>query len=269
MSRWLQRLQRLQWGAGLALAAGTAALACASPSPQQSGVGQMLYVANAADDSITILDGQSGRRLGAPVRAGRAPGQLVAGPGGTLLHLSLANEHRGEVTWLHPTVPSGAAQTRWVAQALPLDPPSFRALAIAGSADLAAVAYLGPHGSHSPAGWSLWASRWHLALVDLASGTVLRAHTIAAPGELVISLALDAGQAGTVVYVALTGGGPQEVDEHRIVAVDALSGAALATRRLDAPPDQLMLAPGVDGLREWLYAVGPEDFAGDDFEDPL
>lgn len=129
----------MQAGSWIVLAACTvAAVGCAPASRQGAGTGQALYVANAADDTITILDSQSGHRLGSPIRAGRAPGQIVAGPGGTLLHLSTAAERSGEVTWLRP---AGLRQGGWTAQPLHVDEAARQAVAAAAGSGMAIVAY--------------------------------------------------------------------------------------------------------------------------------
>jgi hypothetical protein len=150
-----------------------------------------------------------------------------------------------------------------VAQPLHLDPPAQRVLAAAGGPDIAAIVYLTSGGAPAAAGRTDEDGRCcRLAIVDLSSGTVRQSHAIAAPGEVVTSLALAGGAAETVAYLGLSRSGMWAVGDQRIVAVDARSGTMLATRRLAAAPAQLTLAPGVDRLGEWLYAVEPTDFAG-------
>ena len=98
-----------------------------------------LYVASALDDSLTRLDGESGHVIGPPLPAGRAPGQLVPGPGGSLLALSVAAGHDGEVT--HLARAAGRVARGWSAQPLPLGEPARVALLAGDGAGAAVVGY--------------------------------------------------------------------------------------------------------------------------------
>src|SRR5689334_8095502 len=104
----------------VAVACVLAGVSCAPPVERAAGIGQALYVANALDDTISVLDSRSGRPLAPAVPSGRAPGQIVSGPAGTLLHLTVTTERGNAVTWLHRAGhTTGGGDGGWVARPLP------------------------------------------------------------------------------------------------------------------------------------------------------
>jgi hypothetical protein len=163
----MARLRSLGIPAALSLAAAVVA-GCVAPGPGAAGGPVPLYVANARDGTITMLDSESGRPLGPPVRAGRAPAQLVAAPAGNLLHLTTAPGSGGAIKWLRRTG-GPAATAGWDAQplALPLREPVQQLIMASDGSGGAAVAYR----ALDPA---FGAPRCRLALVDMATGTVTR-----------------------------------------------------------------------------------------------
>jgi hypothetical protein len=242
-----------------------AGVSCVPPVERAAGTGQALYVANALDDTISVLDSQSGRPLGPPVPAGRAPGQIVPGPAGTLLHLTVTGERGNAVTWLRRTGAGG-----WSARPVKLDEPVPQALAVAdgGVAGVAAVVYRVP----GAAG----ARGCRLALIDLLRGTAQRPLTICGAGELVSSVAIAGeapdGPAGPIAYVGLwrvgQARGEAVMSNPRVVAIDVRTGATRALLRLASPPPHLVLAPGPEGGGPRLYVVEPLDFIDADFAVP-
>ena len=135
--------------------------ACAAPGGRAAGGQSALFVANALDDSVTRLDGESGRVIGPDLPAGRAPGQLAPGPDGSLLALSAAADRDGEVT--HLTRAAGRGARDWLARPLPLGAPARRALLAGDGAGGAAVGYdvSGPGGRDGAC---------RVALVDVRRG---------------------------------------------------------------------------------------------------
>jgi YVTN family beta-propeller protein len=229
---------------------------CTAPERGAAGTPVLLYVANARDDTITILDSESGRPLGPPARAGRAPAQLAADAAGNVLHLSVSAANSGAITWLHRTGRSGG--DGWEARPLRLGEPAHHAFLASDGAGTAAIAY-------RTTGPASTATRCRLALVDLATGTVTRTHTICGDGERISSLALSAGLGG-VAYVGLWRGeyGPSGAWAgfgYRVVALDAERGTVLAVHPLTAPSSHLLLAPGPDAAGDRLYCFEPAEFA--------
>jgi DNA-binding beta-propeller fold protein YncE len=233
--------------------------ACAAPGGGAAGGQGALYVANALDDSLTRLDGQSGHVIGPDLPAGRAPGQLAPGPAGSLLALSAAADRDGEVTHLARSAGRGARD--WLARPLPLGEPARRAL-LAG--DGAGDAVVGYHASVP--GESGGTCR--LALVDVNHGVVRRTHTVCAPRETMTGLALAGGPGGGIAFVGLSrraagaGGGPAA--GHRIVALNAETGAVVASRGMAGPPEHLTVAPGTERSAPRLYCVVGSDYVDAD-----
>src|SRR5687767_603978 len=109
-------------GAVLSLAVcltGSLALAgCAVPDRRGAGSGQVLYVANSLDGTLTPLDGAGGHVIGPPLPAGPAPSQLAPGPPGILLVASAAAGPGGPLTHVARAGPG------WRARPLPLGEPA-------------------------------------------------------------------------------------------------------------------------------------------------
>jgi DNA-binding beta-propeller fold protein YncE len=227
------------------------------PDRGAAGSGQVLYVANSLDGTLTPLDGAGGHVIGPPLPAGPAPSQLAPGPPGTLLVASTAAGPGGPLTHVARAGPG------WRARPLPLGEPAEVAH-LAADGPRAVVAY------HRPPDGAPGAPRCRLALLDARAGAVERTHTVCGAHELVTGLAFEDGPAGPVAYVglqdtaasgALPGGGAGS--RHRVVAVDAARGTPLAVRPTAGVPSHLVLAPGGARGGARLFAVetlaGPED----------
>jgi DNA-binding beta-propeller fold protein YncE len=270
MKQWASGRSNVMAAVTAAVACVLAAVSCAPPAERAAGTGQALYVANARDDTISVLDSQSGRPLGPAVPSGRAPGQIGSGPPGTLLHLTVTHERGNAVTWLHRAGhTTGGEDGGWAAQPLQVGASGFDALAASDGAGTAVLAYRLAGGGEPARG----SSRCQLAVVDLASGAVQPMLPVCGPGEWISSVALGSGPAGPVAYVGLwhvgmEAGGLGDGAWQRVVAVDVRTGALLATLRLAAPPEHLALAVGPEGFGARLYVVEPTEFAGADFAVP-
>jgi DNA-binding beta-propeller fold protein YncE len=232
------------------LVAGCARPAGFAPGPRLP----LLYVANAADGTITRLDAVSGRVVGRPLPAGPAPGQVAAGPGGALLVLSLASRPAARLTHV---VPAGSG---WSIREVRLDGTPGDVLLAGDGQRHAAAAY--PVRTADPA-----APPCRLAVVDVATGAVVGTRIICAARESLHSLALERTAAGLVAYVGLwraptDAGGRPLPGSGAIVAVETATGAVAGRTGMAGVPEHLLLAaaPGHEGPR--LYAVegtpGPE-----------
>jgi hypothetical protein len=226
-------------------------VACAAP-PAGAGTvtdGQVVYVANAGDGTVTRLDGATGRALGAPVPAGQGPGGLVPGRDSTLLVLGIGAAARGTLTYV------ARAGSTWVARPLALEPDAS-AVAVAGDGQYAAAALS-----------TIWAPgatpaqrACRLTLVDLRTGTVGRRWPVCRPGEEPAGLAMDADAGGPVAYVALRAR-PDERHEDRsagqgrIVAVDLATGLPMAEAPVVGKPGALVMAAAWGGTGRRLYTV--------------
>src|SRR3712207_3885577 len=111
-----------------------AVVACTRPdASRQRATGEVLYVANSREGTVTQYDPQTGRRVGGPVPAGRAPMRLLAGEGG-LLAMTLGAGAYGRLT--HVTRRGG-----WEARPVPLEP-AAQVTAMAGDGGAwAAIVY--------------------------------------------------------------------------------------------------------------------------------
>ena len=107
-----------------------------------------------------------------------------------------------------------------------------------------------------------------LALVDVRRGLVRRTHTVCAASERMTGLALAGGTEGAIAFVGLSrraggaGGGPAA--GHRIVALDAETGAVVASRTMAGPPEHLTVAPGAGRFAPRLYCVVGSDYVDAD-----
>ena len=210
------------------------------------GAPALLYVANAGDATVTRLDPTSGQVVGRPLPAGPGPWQVAPGPrdaagASSLLVLSDTKAPGGEigVTRLY------RAGGRWTTQPVAVGTGSGVVWLAGDGGRYGAVAY-----HNAPAGAGGPARRCPLVLVDHRSGTVVRRHSVCDEPELVAGLALDDGPAGPVAYVAVGVPRPPGAGQDtarpgaggRIVAVDAQTGAVLATRSLPGEPRRLVMA---------------------------
>jgi hypothetical protein len=240
---------------GGALLAGAALAGCAAPSGGAAGTTLQVLVANGADGTVTRLDARTGRPVGAPVPAGPAPAQAIAGPAGHLLVLSAATGARAVLTHVAAT---GAG---WVARPLTLEP-GATVLQMAGDGGrYAAVIY-----RRRPEGPAA-ALPQRVALVDLLDGAVALTHPVGAPGDSVTALAVENGSAGPAVYAGTwspprLAGGRWVPAAGRLLAVDAHSGAA-AVHAVTGVPGQVMLGPAPRRARRRLYVVEAVGGAGD------
>jgi hypothetical protein len=99
-----------------------------------------------------------------------------------------------------------------------------------------------------------------LALLDGRSGGVQSTLPACGAGETVTGLALGADPAQPMVYLAIRDDSPRRLfttveGRHRIVAMNAATGAVLATSPLDGVPSLLAAAPVSWGRPRWLYAI--------------
>ena len=238
-----------------ALLAAVLAGGCAPPDGDAAGAAsqRVLYVANALDGTVTRLDARDGRALGPPLPTDRAPARLAAGPRG---HLLVAGAGPAAQLTLHTATAVG-----WRARPVPLEagarPTEVRALAGDGGR-YAVVAYAAAAGT--AAGERAAEGPCRLALIDLLAGAVVRAHQPCARGDTVAGLALRAGDAGPVAYLATRrpGSGPDDRGRGRVVALDATTGAPLAAYEACGLPVDLVLAPAPPGppaAAGRLYAV--------------
>jgi hypothetical protein len=231
------------------------ALACTPPGLPAAPAPTLLYVANALDNTISLLDSQSGRPIGPPLPAGHGPGRIAPGPAGSLLHLSVGATDTGQVTWVGRTGAAGP----WSTRPLDLGEPAVLAFLAADGARYAAVAYLTGEGD---------ARRCRLALVDATAGAVMRTHTVCGPQEWISGLALSQGDDPPIAYLGLWRGvrqpnGAWETSSFRVAAIDAQSGAIRTIVRLAAPPLHLTLARAPHGGAR-LYAFEGTDRLDDD-----
>jgi hypothetical protein len=246
--------------AGPAVALALALLAaCAPPTRAVPGAAPLLYVVSGVDGTVTRLDAASGRSAGAPLPAGPAPWQIVAGPGGDVLVLSSSERHAGRLTHLLPT---GGG---WTARTVHLAVGSRSDVLLAGAGGRYAVAgYTPPGGGPRPM------IGCRLAVIDLVGGTPVRQLSVCAPGEWRFGLALESSPTGTVVYAGLWRGAATAAGtgSGAIVALDAATGAVLKRTPLAGVPERLVVAPAPGGWGRRLYCVegwpGPEARYPDD-----
>jgi DNA-binding beta-propeller fold protein YncE len=264
MQRYRRFAVRRRLGIGL-VALTTALAGCGPPDAGTGGAGALLYVANGFDGTITRLDVASGRVVGPPLTAGPGPAQVVAGPGGSALVLSLAARSAGGLVHI---VPTGSG---WASRSVTLnldEPPGRRArgVLLAGDGGRYAAAAFPVH-----VAGPMWPP-CRLALIDLATGAVARVQVVCSAGESLYSLALASTAAGPVVYVGLWRA-PVEVDGRlakgsgAVLAVQTATGAVTGRASLAGVPEQLVLAaaPGQQGGR--LYCV--EGTPGPEVRDPI
>jgi DNA-binding beta-propeller fold protein YncE len=243
-----------------ALALAAVLLGCVAPERGAGGAGSLLYVANGLDGTLTRLDAASGQVIGPPLPAGPAPGRVVAGPAGSALVLSLAARPVARLTYV------AAAEHGWTTRAVTLDglPARARDVLLAGDGQrYAVVAY--PAQIAAPA-----APPCRLALVDLATGAVVRSQIVCAARESLHSLALEATAAGPVAYLGLwqAPSAPGEAASRRlpargeIVAIQADTGTVTGRMSLAGVPEHLVPAARPGRVGERLYCVegspGPE-----------
>jgi hypothetical protein len=226
------------------------------------------------DGTLTRLDATGGSTLGSPLPAGPKPAQVVLGQNGAALALSGDPAFGSMLTYVarepDPDRAGGKdGEGAGVAERpVPLEPGSRAVLLAGDGGSYAAVVYVL---TSSPAADGLDAARpggtsCRLALVDLRSGASEAAHTVCGAGDLPTALALETTAAGPVAYVAVWSRaaqgsmGPRAAGA-RIVAVQARTGAALATLPLAGLPrpassgGSLILAAGPGGAGRRLYGV--------------
>ena len=234
---------------------------CSVPGRDAASAGLLLYVANAADSTITQMDGASGSATVVPLPAGSTPEQVALGPNGSVLVLSHAATHAAKVFTISPS------RGRWTARSVPVEVDGARQMLLAGDGGpMAAVAYHVPAGDEN--GISLVC---HLALVDVLTGSVRRTESVCRRGELVKALAVESSPSATTVYVGIMKLAPNiassgAVVNGRVVAIDARSGAVVATAPLAGAPAHVVLAGSSASPGRWLYVVeaapGPDgDYA--------
>jgi hypothetical protein len=225
-----------------------AAIGCAPPARGASAPGARLYVVNAADASVSLVDPGSGRGLGAvPVPHGTQ--QAVAGRVGVDEALLTLAAPGGALTRLHRSGWDGV----WASRPVVLETGAIAWLIAGDGARHGAAAYaLRSVGAGRPG------PACRLALIGLADAAVERTLPVCAgAGDSVEALALERGPDGPVAYVALwrqaaPGAGPGGA---RLAAVHPQTGAVRASTPLPGVPEQLLVAPAPDGASRRLYAV--------------
>jgi hypothetical protein len=156
--------------------------------------------------------------------------------------------------------PSGAG---WSARPLALEA-GAAASHVAGDGHHTVAAY----SVRAPAGADDRSERCRLALIDASGGVVSAAHTVCAPDEAVLSLAVAAGRGGEpVAYLGIwrtpsmgAAAARHGRPEGRIVAVNAATGSALRTVAVDQIASSLAVAPARTGAAaRLLCACGSPD----------
>ena len=241
---------------------------CAPPDRGAAGPGPVLSVATSGDGAVARLDAGTGRPLGPPLPAGPLPWQLARGADGSLLALSASPAAARPLTHLGHTGAGWAARPVALPGPRARGPPRRRRRALRGG---------GRPGAGGAPATDPGAGRpgCRLTLVDVPAGAVAAAARAAAcgPDDFLTGLALADGPGGPVAYLALwrlRPDAPEAPDPsgapsgaHRVVAVDARTGATRAVFRTGGAPVLLALgaAPGRLGPR--LYGVerlaGAED----------
>jgi hypothetical protein len=220
---------------------------CARPDRGGGGTPPWLYVANAVDGTVTRIDAASGRALGLPVPAGPSPDQVVPGPAGSLVILSLSLRQGAGLTLATP------AGGTWAARPLGVE-------AGAGDALLA-----GDGGRHVAVAYHLWGRppgdpRCRLVVLDLVAGSQAGPFDVCAPGETVTGAALNPGAVGggrPVVYLGVAGpsAGAPGTHRGRLVAAAGETGTPVAAAPTAGVPSNVVLAPAPGGAGRRLYVV--------------
>src|SRR5439155_26875101 len=175
------------------------------------------------DGTITRVDAGGDRVVGAALPAGTAPWQMAVGSSGNLLVLTTELRTRSKLTYVAPS--AGV----WRARPLVLEP-GAQPLFLAGDGKrYAAVAYGLPLPGKQDVDPGNPGCR--LALVDLRTGAIARAHTPCADQESITGLALETTAAGTAAYLGLSRWyeekGRRRRDRYgQVVALDAVTGIA-------------------------------------------
>ena len=265
--------------AALALAA-VALTACASISGRSTVAPMRVYVANSADETITILDAESGLPLVQSLPGGPAPEQIVAGPNGNLLAVS-ALAGVGGVRHISPSGDS------WLSSSVPVEARIADAIAATDGVRRVAVAYRVVAGAPDSSAARLpfgarQSARCRIALIDGWYGTVQNTLTACAAGERVSGLALNTDSGEPRIYLSIrqdtgvplpgTGGassarpGPLSAPpgpltsgfvagRNRLAVIDASTGKVITARQLESAPTHLVASPNIHGKPQWLYAI--------------
>jgi hypothetical protein len=227
--------------------------ACAGAQDPAGGVPDGLYVVNGLDGTVSQLERGTGSRLGPPLPAGPSPWQIAPGPDSSLLVLSIAPQHAGQVTHMRR---SGRG---WTTRQIVLEHAPHDAILAADGGRYAAVAYRLP-----PADAIASSAGCRLALLDATAGTVVRTHPVCAAHESISTLALENGPAGPIAYLGIRDWDSHEVPgpgaggsdgRDRVIALDADSGAVHAVLLVAGLPGHLTLAPAPGRGPTTLYAV--------------
>jgi hypothetical protein len=239
--------------------------ACAPLSDRAGGAPPVLYVATSGAGAVAQLDSGTGRPVGPPLPAGALPWQLARGPDGSVLALSAAPA----ADW--PLTRIGRTGDGWAAHPVAVAGPAREARLAGAGGRYAVVVDRGP--ATAPAA----APGCRLTLVDVPTGGVAAAATapVCGPHDQVTGLALEDGPGGPVAYLALWNRQLDVPDApaapgasggaHRVVAVNARTGATTAVFRTGGVPVLVALGAAPGRLGQRLYAVerlagpGPED----------
>jgi DNA-binding beta-propeller fold protein YncE len=252
--------RRAWWRRWLARTAGAAALVLAACAPPATAAGRppagIVYVANGLEGTVTRLDGASGRRLGPPLPAGRAPWRIAAGPGGRLL--VLASTGHSALTHL---APGGRPGEGWTTRPVPLESGATAALLAGTGRGRAALSYHVAAPAGSAASWSC-----RLLLLDVADGAVEATLDPCRSGEVVAGLAFGDGPGGPTAYLSLWRAAVRDAGaapgDGRVRAVDLASGAAVAEAPLVGVPGPLAVATAPDAAGSRVFGVEGQYGAG-------
>lgn len=171
--------------------------------------------------------------------------------------LSIGAQRTAQLTYVAPT------GTGWATRAVALDGlhAHSRDLLLAGDGQRYAVA------AHPVRLVGPTAPPCRLAVIDLATGAVVRTQVVCAARESIHSLALERTATGPVAYLGLWRA-PGEVDgilvagSGAVVAIQTDTGAVVGRASLAGVPEQLVLAAAPGQVGDPLYCVegapGPE-----------
>ena len=231
------------WGSVWVPVVLAAAIAGCSPAARENAAratAPTVLVANTGDQTISRLDPSSLRVVGPRIAVGAPPWRVLS-DGNDRLLVQLTNPHTSSgLVYLAPRPPAQhnpAVGMRGDYTATPIDlGADSRAELIAGDGGrYAAVIYAS----------STWPPAFPcgLAILDLRDGAVVGTHHLCGDGDVVQGLALATDAGGPVVYVALWDMSASSGGEGRIVMLDGLTGAPLASLRLSMIPGSLAVAP--------------------------
>ena len=254
-----KHLRRRRAGlAGMIAAAGTLwVVACGSTEPRGTGPTGQLLVVSPGDETVTRIDGATGR-LVARVPVGPGAWQVTGAPGGALFVLSIgAASGQGAV---RQVARSGAT---WMRREVELEPGAGARL-LAGDGGATIVVVYGVPAAAGDAGPGPAAGACRLAVVDGRTGAVRRRFTVCDAAREGATAAAVWSDDGAVVALAVErhAGDPGRPPPSgaRVLVVDLRTGAAVAAATLPGAAAQLVVgaAPQTDeGVLDGVQAIPP------------